>query len=138
MGSAWASMKNLREFHGSARESMGESMEPAVGKYGATAGKYGADRGARNVGTASRLMRSANRRFGAQGWVVLVLNAVLAYGISFWPACWLVGHGMVPLRPTAIVYRPILCALHNASYEVAESVACGNHHVYHGIMRMKP
>jgi hypothetical protein len=41
-------------------------------------------------------------------WATAVAVVMLAYAISFVPACWLVDGGMLAARPVAMAYRPIL------------------------------
>lgn len=42
-------------------------------------------------------------------WITVALVVVLVvYPLSFGPACWLVNHEILPLRPTAIFYQPLL------------------------------
>jgi hypothetical protein len=46
---------------------------------------------------------------GVAFWATVVVVVVLvAYPLSFVPACWLVKRGTVPIRPAAIFYRPVV------------------------------
>lgn len=45
---------------------------------------------------------------GVAFWAtVAVLVALLAYPLSFGPACWLVSHDLLPLKSTWYFFRPI-------------------------------
>jgi hypothetical protein len=44
-------------------------------------------------------------------WIVaLLIGLPVLYVASFGPACWLVERGVLPLRTTAMVFRPLLVA----------------------------
>jgi hypothetical protein len=41
-------------------------------------------------------------------FVALLIGATVLYVVLFWPACSLVGRGVLPVQPTASVYHPML------------------------------
>jgi hypothetical protein len=52
---------------------------------------------------------------GMAFWASVALVVVLAYPLSFGPACWLYSYGNLPGRTVARVYRPILLLSQNRS-----------------------
>src|SRR5262245_56269147 len=54
-------------------------------------------------------MTSDRKKPGVAFWAAVVVVALLvAYPLSFGPACWLVDRGYVAARPVARCYRPII------------------------------
>jgi hypothetical protein len=47
---------------------------------------------------------------GLAFWATVALAVVLAYPLSFGPACWLADNGLTSMRTTACIYKPILFA----------------------------
>jgi hypothetical protein len=53
-------------------------------------------------------MTTSRKKPGVAFWATVVVVVVLvAYPLSFGPACWLAARGKIPFAPTATVYRPI-------------------------------
>ena len=48
-------------------------------------------------------------------WIVaLLISLPVLYVASFGPACWLVERGLLPVRGTALGYKPVLAAAYRA------------------------
>jgi hypothetical protein len=67
----------------------------------------------------------------------VALVAVLAYPLSFGPVCWLVGRGFLPMRPTVVVYTPILENLHKVPGGVVECITLGDLDTLIGLVQLK-
>jgi hypothetical protein len=44
---------------------------------------------------------------GVAFWATVMVAAALAYPLSFGPACWLVTHSYLPVKPTWWAFRPM-------------------------------
>jgi hypothetical protein len=56
-------------------------------------------------------MTPSRKKPGVAFWAtVVVAVALVAYPLSFGPACWLVERRILPPRATGIVFRPLLVA----------------------------
>lgn len=50
-----------------------------------------------------------NRPRSLWPWIVPTLIVVpVLYVASFWPACWLLKHDMIPIKTAAIFYKPVV------------------------------
>ena len=57
------------------------------------------------------------KKTGAAVWATVVVVALLvAYPLSFGPACWMVGRGLVADRPVAQIYMPIVVLISESEY----------------------
>src|SRR5262245_16838421 len=55
------------------------------------------------------VLNSSHKKPGVAFWAtVMVVVLLLAYPLSFGPACWLVGHRILPKHPNAEVFKPLL------------------------------
>ncbi len=54
-------------------------------------------------------MSEPQKKAGVGFWITVALVAVLVgYPLSFGPACWLVRKAILPTKPVAIVYQPLV------------------------------
>jgi hypothetical protein len=83
-------------------------------------------------------MTSDRKKPGVAFWATVVVVVVLVvYPLSLGPACWLIHRRIIPMRPTAQVYEPVLGNLHKAPHWTRDLITAGDIDMKITLVRMK-
>ncbi len=68
-------------------------------------------------------MTSDRKKPGVAFWATLLVVVLVAYPLSFGPACWMMSRGSLPIFPTAYPYWPLVVSANAAPRPVRNLVA---------------
>ena len=67
-------------------------------------------------------MSEEQNKAGVGFWTIALLVLLLVYALSFWPVCWIVGHGGAYGALAGITYYPLVFATVNLPESVRSTI----------------